>query len=185
MSSEIKALYAGSFDPPTLGHECVIRKGFRAFPNFEIQVGFNPAKNYLFSAEERVALIEKIIAPIGDIAVSSLNEGFTIKYAYENRFTHMVKGIRNAIDLEYEENQDYASQLYLQKLIERDRKNGIIGDEEYPEIDPVSFPSPPHLKVVSSSFVRGLVKVKDWELIAPEFISPIVMESLEQKLRAS
>lgn len=181
MSTEVKALYAGSFDPPTNGHEWVIKKGARLFPHLEVQVGLNPGKNYMFSAAERIALIEKITAPLGNVAVSSLDEGFTIEYAYDNNFTHLLKGIRNAVDLEYEKNQDYASQLYLGRLIERDHLEGRLGLDEYPEIDPVTFYSPPHLQTVSSSFIRGLTRVKGWEEIAHNFVPTPVFNALIEK----
>lgn len=184
MSRETKALYAGSFDPPTNGHEWVIRAGHRAFPKgFEVQVGVNPGKNYMFTVEERIALLEKIVAPIGSIAVSSLDKGFTIDYAYKNGFTHMVKGIRDADDFKYERDQDNASQLYLQKVIARDRDNGLIDPtEDDPTVDPIPFFSPPHLQAVSSSFIRGLVKVDGWEMVAPDLVHPAVMEALQEKL---
>ncbi len=185
MSSEIKALYAGSFDPPTNGHDYVIQKASRLFPYFEVQIGANPDKKYMFDTEERITLVERIVAPLGNVAVSSLDEGFTIEYAYENGFTHMVKGLRNAVDFQYEENQDDASQLYLKKLIERDVANGRICPDAIPEIDSVLFKSPQHLRTVSSSFIRTLTKVKGWEKITPDLVPPAVMEALKEKIGSS
>ena len=184
MSNEIKALYPGSFDPPTNGHAFVIQKAARLFPHIEVQVGQNPDKKYIFSAEERMDLIEKIVAPIGNVAVSSLSEGFTIEYAHNNHFTHIIKGLRNGVDFEYERDIDDASQLYLEKLIEEAREKGNTINEEDTAIDLISFKSPPHLRTVSSSFVRSLIKVKGWEKIAPDLVPQAVMEALVTKVHS-
>ena len=106
MSSERRAVYAGSFDPPTNGHEYVIEEGACLFDHLEVTIAVNAAKNPLFSLEERKEMIEHIVAPLGNVAVSALPKGFLVDYADSNGFTHILKGLRDATDYTYERQQD-------------------------------------------------------------------------------
>ena len=66
-----KAVYAGSFDPPTNGHMFMIREGARLFDELVVAVGVNPDKKSTFTAEERVELLKQITAPFDNVVVDN------------------------------------------------------------------------------------------------------------------
>jgi pantetheine-phosphate adenylyltransferase len=102
------AVYPGSFDPITLGHLEVIRRGRRLFDRLIIGVGHNPSKETLFNEHERVALVreqvERVIAeepgeaPVEVYAYT----GLTVDFATSHGATALLKGIRNLSDLNNE-----------------------------------------------------------------------------------
>lgn len=102
------AVYPGSFDPITLGHLDVIRRGRRLFDRLVVAVGRNPGKGQLFSAEERVematALAAEIMRDEPDAAPVDVEafHALTVDFARRTGATAILKGIRNLSDLQYE-----------------------------------------------------------------------------------
>jgi len=103
--SEHKALFAGSFDPFHYGHLKIVEKALRTFDELVIGVGVNPSKKYMFDIDERIKMIERTIKRLvltpWRVKVVPFS-GLTIHFAYEQDIPFMVKGIRNAKDMEYE-----------------------------------------------------------------------------------
>ena len=99
-----KAIYPGSFDPPTLGHLSVVRRAAGVMDELEILVVHNPSKSAMFSAEERVALWEQSLleAGLGGVAVARLEGGLLANHALELGANAIIKGLRTAADLDYE-----------------------------------------------------------------------------------
>jgi len=102
------AVYPGSFDPITLGHLDVIRRGRRLFDRVVVAVGRNPGKDQLFSAEERVEMAEILAAEIvreepgaSPVDVEAFH-ALTVDFARRTGATAILKGIRNLSDLQYE-----------------------------------------------------------------------------------
>lgn len=102
------AVYPGSFDPITLGHLDVIRRGRRLFDRLVVAVGRNPGKDQLFSAEERVEMARTLAAEImrdepdaAPIEVEAFH-ALTVDFARRTGATAILKGIRNLSDLQYE-----------------------------------------------------------------------------------
>jgi len=105
------AMYPGSFDPPTLGHLDVIRRGRRLFDRVIVAVGRNPAKEGLFSADERVEMLETLVAEIvqeepdeAPVDVRSF-DGLTVDFGREVHASVILRGIRNLSDLQNEVQQ--------------------------------------------------------------------------------
>ncbi|MCR4660019.1 MAG: pantetheine-phosphate adenylyltransferase [Bacteroidales bacterium] len=98
----MKALFPGSFDPFTPGHEAIARRALRLFDQLVIAVGVNTDKHYLFSPEERVARIRDIFADIPQVEVTSYS-GMTIDICHQLGATCIVRGIRTSADLDYEQ----------------------------------------------------------------------------------
>jgi pantetheine-phosphate adenylyltransferase len=92
-----KAIYAGSFDPFTFGHLSVAVNAARVFDEVIILVAVNESKKHMFSVEERVALIEKVVKSFGRISVD-YTDGYVVGYAEHNDCNFMVRGIRNKTD---------------------------------------------------------------------------------------
>jgi pantetheine-phosphate adenylyltransferase len=95
------AIYPGSFDPVTLGHEDIVRRGARLFDELTVAVGVNPEKSPLFSADERVDLLRQVFADLPNVVVSCFS-GLTVDYAASVGATAMLRGLRTVSDMEAE-----------------------------------------------------------------------------------
>ncbi len=98
------AIYPGTFDPITNGHLDIIDRASRLFDNIIITVARNPAKSPLLSAEERVFLIEQVIADIeGNAALTvEMFDGLIVDFARKRKATAIIRGLRAISDFEYE-----------------------------------------------------------------------------------
>lgn len=95
------AVYVGSFDPLTLGHEDVIRRGARIFERLTVGIGVNPDKTPLFSAEERVEIIRQVVGDLPNVNVLSFT-GLTVDFIRQQRAGLMLRGVRTLSDIEAE-----------------------------------------------------------------------------------
>jgi pantetheine-phosphate adenylyltransferase len=96
-----KALFPGSFDPFTKGHESVISKALPLFDEIIIGVGFNTNKNYYYSLESRIKHIEKIYDGNPKVTVSVFKK-LTVDYCKETHSDFILRGLRDTKDFEYE-----------------------------------------------------------------------------------
>lgn len=96
-----KALFPGSFDPFTKGHESVISKALPLFDEIIIGVGFNTNKNYYYSLESRIKHIEKIYEGNPKITISVFKK-LTVDYCKETNCDFILRGLRDTKDFEYE-----------------------------------------------------------------------------------
>ena len=95
------AIFPGSFDPFTQGHQQIVNQGLRLFDTIIVAIGRNTQKHGLLDYESRKRLIEDIY--LGEPRVSvEIYDSLTIEYAREKGATAMIRGIRSAIDFEYE-----------------------------------------------------------------------------------
>lgn len=97
----ITALVPGSFDPPTKGHVDVIDRCAGLFDRVVVAVANNPSKNPLFTAEERVALLEKCCEKWPNVSVASF-DGLLVEFVRATGSDVIVKGLRVITDFEYE-----------------------------------------------------------------------------------
>ncbi|HMV67600.1 MAG TPA: pantetheine-phosphate adenylyltransferase [Myxococcota bacterium] len=95
------AIYAGSFDPITLGHLDVIRRGSGLFGRLVVAVGNNPAKRYLFTMDERVAQVREVCADLGNVEVVGFS-GLLVDEAQAVGATVILRGLRALSDFEPE-----------------------------------------------------------------------------------
>lgn len=105
------AMFPGSFDPVSYGHLDVIRRGRRLFDRLVVAVGRNPGKDPLFSPDERVEMLERLIEDIireepgeAEVRVESF-AGLTVDFARQVGATVLLRGIRNLSDLQSEVQQ--------------------------------------------------------------------------------
>ena len=105
------AVFPGSFDPVTYGHLDVIRRGRRLFDELVVAVGRHPGKDPLFTPDERVEMLEKLVAEIvrqepgeARVRVESFS-GLTVDFARRVGATVLLRGIRNLSDLQNEVQQ--------------------------------------------------------------------------------
>ncbi len=97
----VSAMYPGTFDPITLGHEDLVRRACRLFDKVVVAVAANPGKEPMFSQEERVELARDALSEINNVEVRGY-EGLTVDFALQNDLQVIVRGLRAISDFEYE-----------------------------------------------------------------------------------
>lgn len=145
-----KAIFPGSFDPLTLGHYDIIKRGVTLFDELIIAIGINADKKYMFSLEERKKFIEDAFAHEPKIKVVTY-KGLTVDFCQKNNVDFILRGLRNPGDFEFEKaiahtNRDLApietvflltaaSTSYISSSIVRDV---IRNDGDYTKLVPKS-----------------------------------------------
>lgn len=96
-------VYPGTFDPITLGHMDIIRRGAKLVDELIIGVTTNAAKSPMFSDEERIAMVEREVAAIGDASIRVVGfDSLLMDFAESLGATTVIRGIRGVTDFEYE-----------------------------------------------------------------------------------
>ena len=96
-----KAVFPGSFDPITIGHEDIIRRGLDLFDEIVVAVGVNADKRYQFSLEERLAFIQATFKDDPKIKITTY-QGLTVDYCKQINADFILRGLRNPADFEFE-----------------------------------------------------------------------------------
>ncbi len=97
----VSAMYPGTFDPITLGHEDLVRRACRLFDKVVVAIAANPGKEPMFSIDERVSLAESVLSDFDNVEVSGY-DGLTVDFAKANDLQVIVRGLRAISDFEYE-----------------------------------------------------------------------------------
>lgn len=96
------ALFPGSFDPFTAGHEAILRRVLPLFDRIIVAVGVNSDKHYMFSIDERIERIRTAMSDCPTVEVTSYN-GMTIDLCHQLGAQAIIRGIRGPQDFEYEQ----------------------------------------------------------------------------------
>ena len=96
-----RAIFPGSFDPLTLGHEDIIKRGLTLFDEIIIAIGVNADKKYMFSLQERVDFVEEAFKNETKIKVHTYN-GLTVDFCKKIEANFILRGLRNPADFEFE-----------------------------------------------------------------------------------
>jgi pantetheine-phosphate adenylyltransferase len=136
------ALFAGSFDPVTNGHVDVVSKAVRLADRLVLAIGIHPGKTPVFSAEERLAMVEKICAPLGraagcEIACITFAD-LVVTAAKRAGATILVRGVRDATDFNYE--------------MQMAGMNASMA----PEVQTVFLPAAPVVRPITATLVRQI-----------------------------
>ena len=101
--AERVGVYPGTFDPITLGHRDIIRRGAKLVDRLIIGVTTNPSKNPMFTPQERIEMVEREVAALGlaNVSVVGFN-ALLMKFAEHQGATVIVRGLRAVADFEYE-----------------------------------------------------------------------------------
>lgn len=96
-----RAVYPGSFDPPTLGHLDIIKRSAGIVDELVVSVLHNSAKNSLFSIDERVSMLKEVTSQLPNVKITTFN-GLLVDYVKEIDASLIVRGLRAVTDFEYE-----------------------------------------------------------------------------------
>ncbi len=154
------AVYAGTFDPVTVGHLWMIKTGATLFDKLVVAVGTNPDKRCHFSIKDRVDMIKESIPGYSNVTVDKYQNRFLIKYAESIGAKFILRGIRSTADYEYEKSISYVNR-HLNA-----------------EIETVFLLPPREMIEISSSAVRGLIGPEGWEDVVGKYVAPCVLERL-------
>ena len=153
------AVYAGSFDPITLGHLDLVERASALFSDVIVAIGRHPTRNPLFTVNERIAMLEKVCAVFSNVRVEAF-EGLLIEYCKQIGARVIVRGLRAATDFEYELQIAHANA------------------DLRPEIDTIFLPTRTKHGFVSASLVREIASHGgDVSRYAP----PVVCDALKEK----
>ena len=156
------AVYAGSFDPPTMGHMFMIRRGAKLFDRLVVAVGVNPGKTYTFSLDERVAMLRDCVEGIENVEVDTFEARFLVRYTQERGAGFILRGIRSDEDYRFEH-----------------AMHNVNMDIE-PEVVTVFLMPPREICEISSGFVKGLIGFDGWqEIVRPYVPDPVYRKLLE------
>ena len=157
----VKAVFAGSFDPPTNGHLDIIKRAAGLFESVDVVVSVNPEKTTMFTEEERVEFLSELIKPFKNVSVHSY-KGIIVNYAKEVGAKVLVRGVRSANDFGYE----FELALMNQNL--------------NPDIETVFLQSKEKYAIVKSSSIKQLAQFGgDISRMVP----PIVADALSNKYK--
>jgi pantetheine-phosphate adenylyltransferase len=154
------ALFPASFDPITNGHLDVAQRALRLFPRLVLAVAVNVNKHGTFRPEERIELVESVMADTPGVSVTSF-EGLTVDFAREIGADVIIRGVRAMSDFEYE------------------FEMALMNKHLYPDVETIfMMPSQQYL-YVSSSRLKELVRFgRDIQ----EFVPPLVAKRLRERI---
>ena len=156
----IKAVFPGSFDPPTNGHLDIIQRASKLFDDVDVLISVNPNKNYMFSEQERLEMLQELLKDYKNVQIH-IWEGIVVNYAKQVGAKVLIRGIRSTNDFSYE--------------FELAHMNQNLN----PAIETMFLPSKEKWGVVKSSSIKELALFGgDISRMVP----PIVVDALKKKL---
>ena len=96
-----KAVFPGSFDPITLGHEDIVRRAVPLFDEIIVAVGVNSTKKSKFTTEEKIAMLEAVFSDLPQVKIQSFS-GLTADFCARENAEWLLRGVRNSSDFDYE-----------------------------------------------------------------------------------
>ena len=133
------AVFPGSFDPITIGHQSIINRAVNIFDKIIVAVGENAEKANFFSIEQRMQWIELVFANEERVSVSRYS-GLTVDFCKKVNARFILRGLRTSADFEFE------------------RSIGQINKQLYPEIETVFLLTTPQHTAINSSIVRDIIR---------------------------
>lgn len=159
MNASRSAIYAGTFDPPTLGHLNLIERGANLFDNLVVAVARETTKDAAFTPAERVELLRRLTEHLPNVTVEEFS-GLLVEYARKRQIPVILRGMRPGADFEYE----FQMALTNRQLA--------------PELDTLFLMTSAEHMYVSSTLVKQIVSLGGK---AESMVPKIVEEALEKK----
>ena len=138
MSKKI-ALFPGSFDPFTIGHESVINRALPLFDEIIIAIGLNTKKKAYFPVEKRLEMITEVFRDQPKVRITSYS-GLTVDFCKASGAQYLLRGLRTAADFEYE------------------RAIAQINKAMYPELESVFLLTLPEHTPINSTIIRDVIR---------------------------
>ncbi len=133
------AVFPGSFDPFTIGHEDIVLRALDLFDNIIVAIGVHSMKQPLLKIEARVKMISQVFKAYDQITADSF-KGLTVDYCRKVNATHMLRGIRTAADFEYE------------------RAIAQINKKMLPEVESIFLLTSPEHTPINSTIIRDIIR---------------------------
>jgi pantetheine-phosphate adenylyltransferase len=135
------AVFPGSFDPVTKGHEEIVRRASSMFDEIIVAIGNNTSKAAMFSAEQRAKWLESAFVDLANVRMESY-DGLTVDFCKKHKANFILRGVRSVIDFEYE------------------RAIADMNKSLSNEIETVVLFSDPKWSSISSTIIREIIKNK-------------------------
>ena len=162
MQKDVLAVYPGTFDPITLGHEDMVRRAAQLFGRVIVAVAAGHHKNTLFSVEERLDMVRESVKGNSQVQVESF-AGLLRDFVVQRGGKAMVRGLRAVTDFDYEFQLAGMNRTLM------------------PEVETVFLTPSDNYQFISSSFVREIATLGGE---VDKFVSPMVLERLLRKVRS-
>lgn len=133
------AIFPGSFDPVTRGHESIILRALPLFDKIIVAIGYNAEKQGFFPIEKRVEWLNKVFEDYPSIEVKTYT-GLTVEFCRSNNVRYIIRGLRTSADFEFE------------------RSIGQVNKQMYPELETVFLLTTPEHTALNSSIVRDIIR---------------------------
>lgn len=156
------AVYAGTFDPTTLGHMWMIERGSKLFDKLFVAIGTDNGKSPTFTLEQRQDMLQQLTQGM-NVIVEPLHNSFLVNYAVSVGATFLLRGVRDANDFSYE------------RLLRN--ANGDLDET----ITTVFMIPPRHIADVSSSMIKSIVGLDGWQRVAGKYVPELVVGYLQEK----
>jgi pantetheine-phosphate adenylyltransferase len=158
--------YPGTFDPPTIGHRDIMRRGLKLFDRLIVGVGTHPSKAHMFSDAERVSMLEEELHGLGAAASGGvvLFQGLTVDAAKSQGAQSILRGLRDAADIGYE------MQL------------AGMNKQLAPDVETLFLTASPGTAHITATLVRQIASLGGD--VSP-FVSPAVLQRIRDKLNRS
>lgn len=133
------ALFPGSFDPFTIGHESVVNRAMPLFDEIIIAIGANTRKTEFFTLDQRLEMIKSVFSDRSMIRVESYT-GLTVDFCRKTGAQYLLRGLRTAADFEYE------------------RAIAQINKAMFPQLESVFLLTLPSHTPINSTIVRDIIR---------------------------
>lgn len=160
MPNSVIAVFPGTFDPITVGHQDLIRRSARMFGTVIVAVAVAHHKKTMFTLDERLAMVRDVCAPLDNVQVESFT-GLVRDFAVAHGAHAMVRGVRSVTDFDYE-----AQLAGMNKALA-------------PEVETVFLTPDSRYQFISSTLVREIATLKG---DVTSFVAPVVHARLMDKL---
>ena len=161
MSNQIvRAVYPGTFDPLTMGHEDMFRRASKIYDEIVIGVADSKSKRPLFTLDERLAMAQEALSPYSNVRVAAFR-GLLVNFVREHKAQVILRGLRAVSDFDYE------FQL------------AGMNRQLMPEVETVFMTPSDHYQFVSATLVREIASMGG---DVSKFVSPSVKRWLDEKL---
>ncbi len=150
------AVFPGSFDPVTKGHENIVRRSAPLFDELVVAIGVNADKKSYFPLDKRVEWLKIVFADLKNIRIDHYH-GLTVDYCLKQNANYILRGLRTSADFEFE------------------RSVGQVNKMLYPQIENIFMLTRPEHTPINSSIVRDIHRNGgDISLFVPELVSGLI-----------